>query len=373
MAEKHHIGMDIQRKNRAETYRLLWKNEGLTKQQIADTLGLCLPTTSHNLEHFESLGLIRRAGFLDSTGGRRARTYAIDPRARCAVGVEITANHITVVLVDLYGAVQQRIRERKTFERSKSYFSFLGAMVERVVQDFGVNKEHVLGVGIGVPGLITQDHSSIFCGKVLNFEGATCDEFSAFIPYPTALFNDANAAGFAERWSFPDMPDSLYISLSRSVGGALLLGGQLYTGQNLRGGEVGHMTVVPEGRTCYCGRKGCLDAYCAVNALCGDAELADFFHQAEMGDDQCTKALEGYLHNLSIAVNNVRMLMDCHVILGGSIGPWLEPWLPRLRELVAARDTFESECTYLSVCRYKNEPIAAGSALFFIDQFIENI
>ena len=56
MAEKHHIGVDIQRKNRAETYRLLWKNEGLTKQQIADTLGLCLPTTSHNLEHFESAG-----------------------------------------------------------------------------------------------------------------------------------------------------------------------------------------------------------------------------------------------------------------------------------------------------------------------------
>lgn len=373
MAEKHHMVVDIQRKNRAETYRLLWKNKGLTKQQVADTLGLCLPTTSHNLEYFEARGLICRTGYLDSTGGRRARTYAIDPWARCAVGVEITANHITAVLVDLYGTMQQRIRERKTFERSESYFAFLGDLVQRVVQTAGVDDKRVLGVGIGVPGLITQDHSSIFCGKVLNFEGATCDEFSAFIPYPTALFNDANAAGFAEKWSDSDLPDSLYISLSRSVGGALLLDGQLYTGSNVRAGEVGHMTVVPDGSTCYCGRKGCLDAYCAVSALCGELEPAEFFRMVQEGKEDCVNALNQYLHHLAVAVNNVRMLMDCHVILGGSMGPWLEPWLPKLKEMVAARDTFENECRYLSVCRYKDEPIAAGSALFYIDQFIESI
>ena len=76
----------------------------------------------------------------------------------------------------------------------------LGAVVEQIIQEAGLRAEHIQGVGIGLPALIAGDNQSVFYGKILEITGVTGAEFARYIPYPTALFNDANAAGFAELW-----------------------------------------------------------------------------------------------------------------------------------------------------------------------------
>ena len=77
----------------------------------------------------------------------------------------------------------------------------------------------------------------------------------------------ANAAGLAEVYNHDSRDSLVYLSLSNSVGGAILLGGRLYEGENRRAGEFGHTIVEPQGRPCPCGNLGCLEQYASETAI----------------------------------------------------------------------------------------------------------
>jgi len=228
---------------------------------------------------------------------------------------------------------------------------------------------------MGVPGLITKDRERVFYGKILGFEGATCREFSKYIPFPCVFFNDAKAAGFAELWNRSDLTDAFYILLSQHVGGAMIRNHQVELGENTRAGEIGHMTMIPFGKACYCGRSGCLEPYCssAVLSELAEGDLDLFFRSLRGGDPVKKSAWDEYLNILSMAVNNINMLLDCPVILGGSVGVYLEEFMGQLRSLARDRNSFSDSADYLACCQYKVEPIAAGAALPFIDEFIRTI
>lgn len=180
--QKTTANMEIKKLNHTNIFQLLRRGSGMTKQDIVATLQLCLPTVTQNINELQDEGLVSESGSVGNTGGRRAKTYDVVRDARVAIGLDITRNHITVVMVDLTGAVISRTRVREKFERTDAYYRRLGALVERAVGDAGLSGERVLGVGMGVPGLVTADHQSVFYGEILNFTGATCAEFSRYIP-----------------------------------------------------------------------------------------------------------------------------------------------------------------------------------------------
>lgn len=156
-----------------------------------------------------------------------------------------------------------------------------------------------------------------------------------------------------------ESPRSLvYLSLSNSVGGAILTGGALYGGDHLRAGEFGHNTLVPDGRPCYCGKKGCLDAYCPAKVLSQltDGNLALFFDGLRSGNAALQTAWNEYLSYLAVAVNNLRMTFDCDVIVGGYVGGFLAEFGEPLREMLVERNTFAAGQFLPEV-----QPLIAGS------------
>ena len=375
MEEKRTANTEIKKANRTAVYQLLYQEPETTKQDIVIRLGLSLPTISMNLQELEEEGLIQKSGSVGNTGGRRAVCYSVIPDARTAIGLDITRNHITAVAVDLKGEIISKIRIRYPFSREEKYYQELGHVVETVIEDAKLNREHILGVSIGVPGLITQDNKSVFYGKILNFTGATCEEFAQYIDFPVKLYNDANAAVFAEAWANQSIDNAFYIMLSNNVGGAIYIDNQTYCGDNIKSGEVGHITIHPDGKSCYCGQKGCVDAYCAATVLSDytDGNLSEFFKQLKNGDPEKKMIWETYLKDVALTVNNVRMLFDCTVILGGYVGEYIEEYLFKLRELAQSINPFDSNADYLVACKYKTEAIAAGASLNYIAEFVNQI
>ena len=373
--QKKTANMEIKKLNRTNVFQLLRRGSGMTKQDIVATLQLCLPTVTQNINELQSEGLVCESGSVGNTGGRRAKTYDVVRDARVSIGLDITRNHITVVVVDLTGGIISRTRVREKFERTDSYYRRLGALVEQAATDADLPHERILGVGIGVPGLVTADHKAVFYGEILGFTGATCAEFSRYIPFPTALFNDAKAAGLAESWTTGGSMNVFYLMLSNNIGGSVVIGGQVYTGQNLRSGEVGHITIHPGGRKCYCGQQGCVDAYLAATELSSltDGNLAAFFDLLKSADETATATWDQYLNHLSLTVNNLNMLFDCPVVLGGYVGEYIGDYMEEVRARTAGRNSFEPSGDYLRVCSYKTEAIAAGAALHFISLFIDSI
>lgn len=373
--EKRTANIEIKQRNRTNIFQFFRQNMSVSRQDIVTQLGLSLPTVTQNLQELKEEGLISESGTIGNTGGRRARAYSLVKEARTAIGLDITKHHVTAVAVDLSGSIIATNRKRIHFSRSDSYYQNLGEIIEEIISTAHLDKKNILGVGIGVPGLITPNNRTVFYGEILNFTGATCQEFSKYIPYPTALFNDANAAGFAETWSNKETKNAFYIMLSTNVGGAIYINNRQYCGDNIRGGEVGHMIIVPNGKQCYCGQKGCVDAYCAATVLSAitDGNLALFFSRLQNHDPKVLPIWDTYLHHLATTVINLRMLFDCDIIIGGYVGAYIDQYMDDLKKLIAGRSSFENNADYIKPCRYKTEAIAAGAALNYISVFLNSI
>lgn len=356
-------------------YQLLRARDGLTRQDIVRQLGLSLPTVVNNINDLRQEGLIKEEGVIGNTGGRRAKTYAFDKNARAAIGLDVTRDYVIAVAVNLSGEITCRKKVWIKYERTDVYYRALGDVVKTVVTSVGIDKTRIAGVGIGVPGLVTEDNQTVFYGEILKFTGATRAEFSKYIPYKTALFNDASAAGFGEFWIREKPGSAFYISLSNNVGGTVIIENRILGGIHFHSGEIGHLTLHPNGRPCYCGQKGCVDPYLAATVLSGlcDGDLAAFFKLLEVKDKKACALWDTYLNDLALAVSNVQRLFDCTVILGGYIAEYIDPYLPELKIRAAKRNSFDHNADYIDICRYKIWSIATGAALNFVSGFIGSV
>lgn len=133
------------------------------------------------------------------------------------------------------------------------------------------------------------------------------------------------------------------LTLGAGVGGGIILDGSIYEGMGAGGSELGHMVIVEGGEPCTCGRRGCLEAYVSVTALCRDAfraagrelTLEEIFDGARDGDEILSGVLESYIRRLGVGiVNIVNIFRPQLVILGGEICPQGESLLEPLREMM---------------------------------------
>ena len=120
------------------------------------------------------------------------------------------------------------------------------------------------------------------------------------------------------------------------------------------------MILVPGGRKCYCGKKGCADAYCAASALTDEINsLETFMEQLKSGDEAAEEKWSEYL--------------DMDIILGGEVGGYLAEHMLPLGEKVMEYNGFDHDIRYLRNCSYKREASAVGAAKHFLQDFIKNI
>ena len=361
---------DIKLLNRKRIYELLYSHASLTKPEIAAQLSMSLPTVHTNLATLLDDGLVQENGYRGNTGGRNAKDYVIVKDARSAIGLDITRHHVTAVAVNVAGDIIDMIRTRRDFEFTDIYMQRLGLLVDQLIVQAGISRDRILGVG-----LVTEDCKRIFYGKILNCEGATIEDFAKYIDFKCALYNDAKAAGFAEFWHQNDIQYAFYIMLSSNVGGAVYRGGSIFMGKNRCAGEIGHITIDPNGPLCYCGQRGCFDCYCAATVLANnyDGNLEAFFRDLNGGSMEARLTWNTYLDHLAKAVNIIRLLFDCPIIIGGYVGQYLDSWFDDLKVRIKALDSFDTPIDDVRTCRFKKESIAAGAALYFINEFLEGI
>lgn len=364
---------NLKKFNTSNIYSYFLNHEAATKQDLALNLNLTLPTVTKNISYLSELGLIEVSGSRGQTGGRRATTYSLCSQAKVALGLDITKHHVSCVVVDLNGKIISFKRNYLVFEYTDSYFQNVSGLLTEFITDSNIDHEKILGVGIGIPALVQADNQTIFYSGIMDFRDNTYEMFRKYIPYDIAMFNDAKASCFAEKWVNKDIQNTFYIMLSNNVGGAMIINGQVYSGNNFRSAEVGHITLVPQGRQCYCGQYGCVDPYLAATNLSQD-DLAGYFANLKTTTDE--KILDNwnrYLDYIASTVNIVRAVLDCDVILGGYVGAYLEPYMNDIRKRALKISTFDSDASYIKMCSYKRESIAAGAALHYISQFIQTI
>ncbi|MFH1800145.1 MAG: ROK family protein [Candidatus Omnitrophota bacterium] len=192
-----------------------------------------------------------------------------------AVGIDIGGTKISLVLGTEKGKILAR-HEIKTGVRAKTKACVkeLASNLRTLILHSCVSPKKILGIGVGCPGPVDSSKGAL--PRSPNLPGWKGIPLRSILQkatgLPVFLANDANAAALGEQLlgAGKRTQDLIYITVSTGIGGGIVMNGELHEGAGCVAGEVGHMSVVPEGRRCGCGKRGCLEAYASGTAIVND-------------------------------------------------------------------------------------------------------
>lgn len=363
---------DISKKNCADVYRLVYQTKRVSKQQIATALQMSLPTVTQHLSTLLESGLVRKQGQISSGIGRKAAAFAPCLSARVSIGVEILPAEVLILLVNLDGTALFTQKIPLSFTEGSAYWDALGEAVMGARRSSGIPEENVLGVGVAIQGLVSKDGRRVTYGEILQCTGLTIEALEKVLPFPCRFFHDTECAAELEIWLRPELTDAIYLFLGHHLGGAVILDRRIYSGRTGRSGNLEHITLIEGGRPCYCGRNGCLDAYCSADALLDGDTPEVFFAALRQGDPGYCGRWTEFLNWLARSLNDLHMLMDCPIVLGGYLAPYLtEEDLDRLFALIQLRTAFKEDENFLCIGVQEDNVVAAGAALPYIRDYLD--
>lgn len=347
-----------------------------SKLDISKDLNLSMPTVYQNVDELLEAGYIEYCGTQQSSGGRPAMRLRSVDSARYAIGLYITPQTIQFSTTDLSKReiAFRRIQHGYALASPESN-AFIASELENYIDGNRIPRERLLGVGISLPGMIDPEQTTLMYAPTLGMRDISLAPLKEAIPYPVHIENDATSGGFAEWYNSRERNSIAYLSLAEGVGGTILVNGALHAGNNNRSGEFGHMCVEWNGRPCSCGKRGCLEAYVGSSRFMEDLNMdaEEFFFRLKSGDPKVMPVWEDYKRHLVMGIHNIRMGLDCDVVLGGFLAEYLGPYMDELRDMLGKINPFDTQCSFLRLDRHPRFGAIIGAAFYFIRDFIDSI
>ncbi|MCR8963931.1 ROK family glucokinase [Brevibacillus halotolerans] len=197
---------------------------------------------------------------------------------RMIVGVDIGGTTIKIALLDPNGEIITKTQIPTPVSEGED--AIIGQMtntIDQLMAEQGFTKEEAYGIGIGVPGPVDTDTGFVYEAVNLGIKDTALKaKTEALTGLPTYVENDANAAALGEMWCGAGQgTDNLVaITLGTGIGGGIIIDGKIVHGVKGVGGEIGHVTVNPDGPLCNCGKKGCMERYGSATAIIVGIETA---------------------------------------------------------------------------------------------------
>jgi len=330
----------IRRLNVIRLFHALRENPNASQAELGRLTGLDKATTSAVVAQLLEEGLIERTeGPRTRRIGRPETALVIAPSAGLLVGARLEPGTIRIVTATLGGAVLEHLQIPGSTDIGEAA-ARLHEGIDRAVAASGPGLP-VRGVGVGIPALMDRDGRLVLAPNLGWRDTPIRALLESALGAPVYIDNDTKAAAMAERLFgvCRDVEDFVYLTGHSGVGGGLVLGGRLYRGAQGFAGEVGHVTVVPDGRPCGCGKRGCLETYVSEAAILAQAaergrdfpDLAALAVAARAGDDVMRALLDEVGDRLGFALSHLVNLMNPElVVLGGNLSVAADVFLPAL-------------------------------------------
>jgi glucokinase len=181
------------------------------------------------------------------------------------IGVDVGGTKISAAVVNPDGSIVEKLRRDTPAHETRATEDAIIALVGELRQ-----RHEIEAVGIGAAGYIDEKRSTVLFAPNLAWRDeplrATVEDA---VGIPVVVENDANAAAWGEfRFGAgADVDELLMVALGTGIGGGIVLGGELFRGTFGIAGEFGHVKMVPSGRVCGCGNRGCWEQYASGKAL----------------------------------------------------------------------------------------------------------
>lgn len=263
------------------------------------------------------------------------------------IGIDLGGTNIAVGVVSETGSILAEASAKTLAQRPyQEIVKDMADCTRKALKKAGLQESDIRSIGIGIPGVADQKSGVvIFCTNLGWDHIPLREELQKYIRKPVLIDNDANVAALAESYAGVSVGchSSVLLTLGTGVGGGIVINGKAWSGAHGRGGEVGHMTLVPDGVPCTCGNNGCLERYCSATAIIrmakqeclgypqngildkvgGDAEKINakiVIDAAKEGDPVALRVFNQYAQNLALAINTITAFFDPEMmILGGGV------------------------------------------------------
>lgn len=356
----HHTTRDA---TRARIYELLAGHREVSRPQLADASGLSRATIGVVIEDMIQKGLVQEIGAGDSRGGRPPILLRQNRSAAYAIGASLYDYRWHIVATDLAGVVVERVYVDLENTSAESAVLALGEVIEQLRGRLD-NQRILPLIGIGSPGLVDAHSGVIKSATDLRWRDVPISaQITERTGIPCVVVNRSKAGAMASYWHISNrtMDDLVFISIGTGVSAGMIQRGSLYLGANSSAGELGHVTILPDGPQCECGNRGCLQELINERAIASRARrvlrrnpgsimgqyagdhperLTAFqvLEAAEQGDTAAVSVVETIADYLTIAVANLINLFNPQaIILGGPVAEQSPLLVSRVSQRVADR------------------------------------
>lgn len=264
------------------------------------------------------------------------------------LGIDLGGTSVKLAILTEEGEIQQKWSiATNILNDGEQIVPDIIASILHHLELYQMKPEDFIGIGMGSPGAIDLVAGTVTGAFNLNWRDTVQvrKEISEAIGLPFFIDNDANVAALGEKWRGAGNDDDnvVFVTLGTGVGGGIILNGQLVRGTAGSGGEIGHMTIEPNGIACTCGKKGCLETVASASGVlnltrqlaeqyAGDSELKKIiddgnevtsklvFDLAKENDPLANKVVDRFAFYLGLACSHLgNILNPKHIVIGGGV------------------------------------------------------
>ncbi len=265
--------------NQFSIREVIYRFGPISRLDIAERLGLTLPTVTTNISSMLANGIIKEVGKSSKddgckTLGRKTMLIDISEDSRYFIGVEIRQGFRRVVLTNLRGTVLSCLSDDAFFRDYEDAVNNASLLVKQMIKSNVADFSPISAIGICLPGLVDSENGELKIQPNYKwFDKDVVLDFSKLLGMDIPIYLENNAIARAYGLSIFDSKqlkkaDTLaYMFVSAGIACPMLNNVRLHFGNIVGEGEVGHMIMNPDGPECGCGNHGCLEAYSSENAI----------------------------------------------------------------------------------------------------------
>jgi glucokinase len=293
-----------------------------------------------------------------------------------AIGLDLGGTNLRAAAIDRAGQILDRRATATNPAAGRE--AMLGHMVNAIAElRDSCGTDGLAGIGIGVPGFILLKE-----GIIRNSNNLAClegfpirAEIERRLGARVILENDANAAALGEKWmgAGREVDDLVLLTLGTGIGGGIISGGRVLRGYLGMAGELGHITVVPDGNPCGCGNRGCLEKHASATAIAAMAGMLhlgeglsarEVYDRAKSGNEKASRIFLAVGQALGVALATLVNTFNfpLYLLSGGVLAAW-DLFAPPMLEEVRRRSlTFRTTDTRIEKATLGSEAGLFGAA-----------
>ncbi|MCC8410127.1 ROK family protein [Mucilaginibacter sp. UR6-1] len=253
----------------AEIIQQLYYGEQLSSAELSARIDKSIPLVTKAVNHLIEAGFVVEQGYAPSSGGRRPLMYSVRHNRLYIVTVAMDQLSTRIGIVDLLNNFVSPIEiiSLKLKDNAQALDSLVD-IISKHVEQSGVDKEKIIGVGIGMPGFVNVNEGINY--TYLDAGKKTLTEYlSDKVELPVYIDNDSSLIALSElKFGIAkSIKDVMVINIGWGIGLGMIINGQIFRGENGFAGEFSHIPIAEEGALCACGKQGCLEAEASLMAV----------------------------------------------------------------------------------------------------------